>query len=181
MAAALDAMLTPGCRGLLSFGIAGGLDPALRPGTALIASAVIDHGESNATDARWSRALLDAHPAAVHAPILGVDEAMTDRAAKVHHFRHTGAAAVDMESHIAAAAAKRHGLPFAALRVIADSAKRRVPSCALRGVRDDGSTDPFAVLRALMRRPADIAGLIVIARDAWIARLTLSRCRLLGH
>lgn len=177
MEAALDRALGENCAGILSFGIAGGLDPALRPGTTLIASAVIGEAGHHATDARWSRALLDSHPAAIHAPLLGVDEAIVDPSGKGHHFQRTGAAAVDMESHIAAKVAHRHGLPFAALRVIADPADRHVPTSAMRGVRADGRTDAFAVLRALARRPREIAGVVGIARDAWTARATLARCR----
>lgn len=63
------------------------------------------------------------------------------------------------------------GLPFAALRVIADPAQRHVPPSAMRGMREDGRTDAIALLRALARRPRDIAGLVGIARDAWTARL----------
>ncbi|HVZ51858.1 MAG TPA: hypothetical protein VG986_07830 [Pseudolabrys sp.] len=177
MEAALTRALGPSCAGILSFGIAGGLDPALRPGTTLIASTVIAEGGHHTTDTRWSRALLDSHPAAIHAPLLGVDEAIVDPAGKGHHFRRTGAAAVDMESHIAAKVARRHGLPFAVLRVIADPADRHVPPSAMRGVRADGRTDALAVLRALARRPREIAGVVGIARDAWTARTTLARCR----
>ena len=177
MEAALNRALGPNCAGILSFGIAGGLDPALRPGTTLIASAVIGENGHHATDARWSRALLNSHPAAIHAPLLGVDEAIVDPSGKGHHFQRTGAAAVDMESHIAAKVAHRHGLPFAVLRVIADPADRHVPPSAMRGVRADGRTDALAVLRALARRPREIAGVVGIARDAWTARATLARCR----
>ena len=180
MAAALDAALGPQCAGILSFGIAGGLDPALRPGTPLIASAVIGESSHLPTDEDWSRMLLASHPAAVHAPLLSVDEPIVDPAGKDRQFQRTGAAAVDMESHIAAAAAKKHGLPFAALRVIADPAQRHVPPSAMRGMREDGRTDAIALLRALARRPRDIAGLVGIARDAWTARLTLARCRCVG-
>ncbi len=181
MAAALDASLGPNCAGILSFGIAGGLDPALRPGTPLIASMVIGEDGPLATDAKWSSALLDLHPAAVHAPLLSLRDAVADPAGKIQHFRRTGAAAVDMESHIAAAVAERRGLPFAALRVIADPAHRRVPASAMRGMRDDGRTDAIAVLRALTRRPREIAAVVGVARDAWAARVALSRCRCSDH
>jgi len=175
MIAALNAALGPECGGILSFGIAGGLDPSLRPGAQLIASAVIGENGRIPTDEGWSRALLRSHPSAIHAPILSVEEAVIDPAGKDRHFQRTGAVAVDMESHIAAAVAAKHGLPFAVLRVIADPAHRRVPQSAMRGMRDDGRTDAMAVLRALVRRPADITGIVGIARDAWAARLTLSR------
>jgi hopanoid-associated phosphorylase len=175
MVAALSAALGPQCGGILSFGIAGGLDPALRPGAQLIASAVIGESGRTPTDEGWSRALLRSYPAAVHAPILSVEKAVMDPAGKDHHFQRTGAVAVDMESHIAAAFAAKHGLPFAVLRVVADHAHRRVPQSAMHGMRDDGRTDAMAVLRSLLRRPADISGVFRVARDAWTARQALAR------
>jgi len=175
MVAALDAAIGPACSGILSFGIAGGLDPSLRPGAQLVASAVIGASGRVPTDEAWSRALLASHPSAVHAPILSIEEAIVDPAGKDRHFQRTGAVAVDMESHIAAAVAARHGLPLAVLRVVADPAHRRVPPSAMHGMRPDGRTDAIAVLRALIRRPADITGIVGIARDAWAARQMLSR------
>jgi len=175
MAAALDAAIGPGCAGILSFGIAGGLDPGLRPGTHLVASAVFGASGAMATDEIWSRALLRAHPAAIHAPILSVEEAVVDPAGKDRHFQSTGAVAVDMESHIAATVAARHGLPFAVLRVVADHAHRRVPQSAIKAMRDDGSTDTMAMLKALLRRPAEITAIMGVARDAWAARMALAQ------
>lgn len=182
MAAALSAAVGPECGGILSFGIAGGLDPDLRTGTQLVASSVVAENGTIATDEDWSRSLLKSHPRAIHAPILSVEEAVVDPASKDRHFQRTGAVAVDMESHIAATVAKKHNLPFAVLRVVADPASRRVPQSAVKGLRPDGRTDTMAVLRALLRRPADITGMFHIARDAWAARLTLSRSpHQLGH
>jgi adenosylhomocysteine nucleosidase len=172
---ALSAALGPECSGIISFGVAGGLDPSLRPGAQLVASAVIRDGVSIPTDEGWSRSLLRAHPAATHAPIASVQEAVTDPAGKSRLFETTGAAAVDMESHIAADMAAKHGLPFAVLRVVADPATRHVPHSAMCGMRPDGRTDGIAVLRSLLRRPADFTGIIRVARDAWTARVALER------
>jgi adenosylhomocysteine nucleosidase len=172
---ALSAALGPECSGIISFGVAGGLDPALRPGAQVIASAVVRDGASIPTDEGWSRSLLRAHPGATHAPIASVEQAVTDPADKSRLFETTGAAAVDMESHIAADLAAKHGLPLAVLRVVADPATRHVPHSAMLGMRPDGRTDGLAVLRSLMRRPSEIAGMIRIARDAWVARMALER------
>jgi adenosylhomocysteine nucleosidase len=172
---ALSAALGPDCGGIISFGVAGGLDPSLRPGAQLVASAVVRDGVSTPTDEGWSRSLLRAHPGAIHAPIASVEEAVTHPAGKSLLFETTGAAAVDMESHIAADLAAKHGLPFAVLRVVADPATRRIPHSAMQGMRPDGRTDGLAVLRSLMRRPSEIAGMIRVARDAWVARLALER------
>jgi hopanoid-associated phosphorylase len=173
MLAALNAAITHQCSGVLSFGIAGGLDPTLRPGVQIVASAVVTERGILATDESWSSSLMHAHPRAIRAPILSVRQPVADPAGKRAHLQRTGGAAVDMESHIAGEIAHKHGLPFAALRVVADPATRRVPQAALCGLRPDGRTDAFAVMRALMRRPGDIAGTVRIARDARIARLAL--------
>ena len=180
MAVALATAVGPGCRGIISFGIAGGLDPQLRTGTCIVASSVIGaNGVRSAlpTDERWSEILLQSRPDAVHAPVLGIDAAVTEPKDKLRLFRQTGAAAVDMESHIAASIADSHGLPFAVLRVVADPARQRVPQAALCGMRADGSLDALAVLRALWRRPGDIAGMPSVTRNAWVARAALARAR----
>ncbi len=180
MAVALATAVGPGCSGIISFGIAGGLDPQLRPGTPIVASSVIGaNGVRSAlpTDERWSQVLLQSRPSAVHAPVLGVDAAVTQPDDKLRLFRQTGAAAVDMESHIAASIANSHGLPFAVLRVVSDPARQRIPEAALCGMRSDGSLDAMAVLRALWHRPGDIASMPSVARNAWVARSALAHAR----
>jgi adenosylhomocysteine nucleosidase len=180
IAVALAIAVGPGCAGIVSFGIAGGLDPQLRPGTHIVASSVIGaNGVRSAlpTDERWSRILLQSRPNSVHAPVLGVDAAVTEPGDKLRLFRETGAAAVDMESHIAASIADSHGLPFTVLRVVADPAGQRIPQAALCGMRADGSLDALAMLRELWRRPGDIASMPNVARNAWVARTALARVR----
>jgi adenosylhomocysteine nucleosidase len=175
MAQALAAAIEPGCSGIISFGIAGGLDPRLRTGAHVVASSVIGTGGAVATDAGWSQALIKARPDAVHAPILGVDEPIVGPIGKLRKFRRTGAVAVDMESHIAADVANATGLPFAVFRVVADPAHQKVPPTALLGMRADGTLDPLAVVRAMLRAPTEIAGLVAVARHTAVARLALTR------
>ncbi len=175
MAQALAAAIEPGCSGIVSFGIAGGLDPKLAAGAHVVASTVIGPGGAIATDARWSQALLKARPDAMHAPVLGVDEPLMGPFGKLRKFHRTGAVAVDMESHIAADVATRHGLPFAVFRVVADPAHLRVPRAALHGMRADGTLDRMAVMRAMLRAPAEIRGMIAVARHTAVARLALTR------
>ena len=175
MAEALAAAIEPGCSGIISFGIAGGLDPKLRAGAHVVATSVIGTSGAVATDPRWSQVLMKARPDAVHAPILGVDEPMLGPVGKMRKFHRTGAVAVDMESHIAADVATSNGLPFAVFRVIADPAHQRVPRAALHGMRADGSLDRLAVVRAMLRAPAEISGLIAVARHTAVARLALMR------
>jgi hopanoid-associated phosphorylase len=178
-AQSLSAKIIAANRGVVSFGICGGLAPDLRAGACVIASHVHDGKRIWHADAAWSRRLAEAIPDAIIAPILGVDAPVADAAAKGRLYERFGAAVVDMESHLAAAIASAHRLPFAAIRVVADDARCELPDAALAGRRVDGSIDATAVLRALLNNPADLARLIRLAAQTRLARaklLRLSQC-----
>ena len=166
-----------GYRGMISFGVAGGLASHLRAGDWVVASAVRESHTVRVTDAAWSRRLLGMISGAVHAPILGVDAPVAEPAKKRELHRATGAAAVDMESHVVARVAAAHRLAFAAVRVIIDPAHRSVPPAALLGMRPDGRADVAAILRDLMLRPSQIRPLARVAVDAFAARTAMHRVR----
>lgn len=177
LALTLETRFIAGARAVISFGIAGGLAPGLPAGTVVIADAVSDGETRWATDRSWHSTLLDALPEAKSGTIFGTDSPIAERSHKAERYRSGGALAVDMESHIAARAAARHGVPFAILRVIADPAEAALPHAALVGMRPDGSVDVFAVLRSLARRPMEIPALIRTALDARAALASLGRSR----
>jgi hypothetical protein len=97
--------------------------------------------------------------------------------AKSRLFRETGAHAVDMESHIVARAAKAHGLPFAVLRTICDSAETALPPLASQAITAKGTVALGRVLSALIRDPRQISVLPGMARDSRAAFAALLRCR----
>ncbi len=173
----LKRAIATGCSGLISFGVAGGLDPQLRPGTCVVGSAIVTGEVRHETDRHWSQKLLDAMPGAVHGVLAGADGPVCTPADKRALNRETGALAVDTESHVVAQAAAGHGLPMAAIRVIADPAHRALPEAALTAIRADGTTDLLAVLRSVMRRPYQLPALLLTALDARAARATLLRGR----
>src|SRR5580693_2539085 len=90
-----DAAVRQGYRGMISFGVAGGLASHLRAGDWVVASAVRESDTVRATDATWSRKLLSKITGAIHAPILGVDVPIADPAEKRELYKTTGAVAVD--------------------------------------------------------------------------------------
>ena len=176
----LHGMLDSGApwAGIISFGCAGGLDPDLACGDCVVATGVLTPDGLIATDPDWSRALLDRLPDARPGLLAGVDAPVATAAAKAALWRDTGAAAVDMETHAAALAARRHGLPFAACRVVLDPAGRGVPSAALAGLDEGGvRAGAWAVLRSLAGAPGQVAALCALAGDAWVARRALLRVR----
>ncbi len=181
---ALTAALDRGAAGVISFGTAGGLGPDLEPGTLVIAEAVEGPFGRVVCDKAWSErmaAALLASPmaaqtrrgveAAVAAPLTGA----ADKAAL--HQSSGGALAVDMESHLAAAAAAARGLPFAVCRAVVDPAWRSLPKAAMAGLRDDGSTAVLPILRELARDPLQLGGLLRVAADAGAARKALTGAR----
>lgn len=173
----LQKAVAAGCRGLISFGIAGGLCPTLRPGSWVVASAVIDEHIRHKTSALWSEMILKTHPEAVYAPIAGVAAPVARPDAKRALQAETGAVAVDMESHVVARFAAAHALPFAAFRVVADPSHRSVPDAALGVTLADGTADILAVLRSLARRPRQIPHLIGTALDTRRARAAMVASR----
>ncbi|WP_426954601.1 hopanoid-associated phosphorylase [Muricoccus radiodurans] len=176
LAAELDRAME-GARGVVSIGIAGALGPGWRPGDWAVARAVLDGGEAFPADPAWAARLLSGLPGARAALFLGSDAMVAEAAAKAALHRDTGAEAVDMESHVAARVARRHGLPFVAARVISDAADRTLPPAARVGMRPDGGMDLGAVLRSLLSDPRQIPALI---RTGWEAERGF-RALLRGH
>jgi hopanoid-associated phosphorylase len=171
-------------RAVVSFGLAGALDPALRPGAVVVGRAVTDAaGATVGTDARLTQLLAGGLAAGgvppVSAIVAGSDVALIEPAAKAALRATGGASIVDMESHIAAEFAGRHGLPFVVLRAVSDPAGRRLPALVTRALRPDGGVDLPAVIAGLARDPRQLGGLIAAGRDARAGFAALRRCRLL--
>ena len=88
----------------------------------------------------------------------------------------TGAGAVDMESHLVAAAAARLGVPFAVLRSVSDRADHTLSGAAQAGFAADGRPDMAAVAMALLARPMEFPSLIRTAVHAATAFRALHVC-----
>jgi len=159
-----------GVRALVSFGLAGGLDPALAPGD-LVAGTFVWRGDGAPIDT----AALESEIGVIAGGIAGVDDPVVSVAGKAALHAETGAVAVDMESHAVAAAAAAAGLPVFVLRAIADPAARTVPKAALAGLGPDGRRRPLAVLAKLLANPAETAAVIRLARDGGAALRGLAR------
>jgi hypothetical protein len=115
--------------------------------------------------------------AAVCATIAGTNAPVMEAASKATLRRATGAAAVDMESHVAASFGAAAGLPVCAVRVISDPAERTLPQLALHATRPNGRLDLPAICASVARNPKQIPLLIKAGRDARIAFATLRRVR----
>lgn len=170
---AAGALLDGGAVGIVSFGVAGGLAPDLRPGTLVLATAVIGDGVSYGTDPLWRDRLAGAFPQARSGAVAGVARPVVAVAGKADLHARTGALAVDMESLAVARVCHRRGRPFAVLRAVADPAGRALPPLALAGLDGQGGIAPVAVLARLARDPRQVAGLCRLGLDFGRALLAL--------
>ncbi len=173
LAGRLDKALQQGARGVLSFGICGALIPGLRPGDLVIGESVAAFDKVFLCDPAWTAHLAARLPQARRLPLTARNSATTRVAAKRDLARATGAAVVDMESHVVASHAAEQGVPFAVVRAVSDTASQAVPQAAIAGMRPDGSTDAWAVLRGLARSPLEIPSLIRVAFGAGAAMRVL--------
>jgi adenosylhomocysteine nucleosidase len=156
---------------LVSFGIAGGLAPGLETGTVVVSGEVVSERHRWAVESAYMRRLGDFAQSigAIRGPVFGGTSVLATRAEKKHAWTTTRALAVDLESEIVARTATALGIPFIVLRSIADTAQRDLPSASLVPLNADGKPDLLGVLGAVLRRPFQIAGMIGLARETWIA------------
>jgi hopanoid-associated phosphorylase len=171
---AARALVDAGCDLLVSFGLAGALIAGVAPGTVVVATAVIGtEGESYAPDPALSAAIRGRSAPARALPIAGSDAIVGSVRDKIRLNQGTGAAAVDMESHRVARVARAHGMPFIAIRVVADSLDSAIPRAAFDAIDEDGRSRPRAVLAALVRRPWEIVALARLAAQSRAAHRSL--------
>ncbi len=171
-------LVAQGVAGLISFGLAGGLDPALSAGAILVPSVVLLDAQ------RWEAdpALMARLGGPTAGTLYGGGEIVATARAKAALHAHTGAVAVDLESAAVAAVARQHGLPFAVLRAVCDVAARDLPRAALVALDSAGRIGMVRVGAAVLGRPWQIPALIGLAGDASRARHALvTRVQALGR
>jgi len=169
--AAARSAVASGAAALVSFGLAGGLDPALAPGMLLVPETILSGGRRIPTDPALSRRL--GGPTA-HC-LLGTTEVIADAGAKQRLWTATGAAAVDLESGAVAQVAEAFGLPFAVLRAVCDPAWRSLPAAALWALDAQGAIAIGRVLFSVLADLGQIPELLALSRDAAAARRALRR------
>jgi adenosylhomocysteine nucleosidase len=178
------ALIEAGATALASWGMAGGLDPALAAGTIFLPSEVISpDGAALATAHDWCERLgvaLAAQRPVITGRLLTSRTAIGTPADKATLFRETGAAAVDMESLAVAEVARSHQLPFIAVRVIVDSAADALPQAVTAAADEEGHLQVWRLIGALARTPADLAPLLRLARRYRAANRSLAAVARVG-
>ena len=161
-------LLAAGARALLSWGLAGGLDPSLEAGALVLPREVMSpEGRMFPTSPAWrervSEALATRHGVRC-GRLLTCREPLSSTAAKALAFRQTGAVAADMESSAVAEVAAAGRVPFLVIRAIVDTAQEDVPEVALSATRAGEDGPRFdRLLATLARRPGELPALVRLA------------------
>jgi len=172
-----ERLVSSGAVVLVSFGLAGGLDPRLEAGDVILADRVIlPDGRAIETDRGWLRAARGRvrQPGAklFIGPIAGTDRLLATIGDKQRLAERSGALAGDLESAAAAAVAEEAELPLLVVRAVSDSAVQPLPHVARVAVRADGRLDYWRVAQALCAHPREwpqVARLAVGTRAALLA------------
>jgi len=183
------ALIDAGADALVSWGMAGGLDPALTAGTIFLPSEVISRdGVEMTTATAWRERLGAAiadqdtqqKPVKIQGRLLTSLKAVASAAEKAMLFRETRAAAVDMESLAVAEAAQTRQLPFIAVRVIVDSAQDALPRAVTAAADVEGHLKVWRLMAALARTPTDLAALMRLAQRYRAANRSLAAVARVG-
>ncbi len=179
-----QSLVEAGATALASWGMAGGLDPALGAGAILLPTEVLGpDGRTFNTEQGWRNRLSAA--IAAHAPVcsgrlLTSPRAVGSVADKAELFRATGAVAVDMESAAIGAVAGQRRLPFIAVRVVVDSAADVLPRAVTAAADKEGHLQIGRLIGALALAPNELAPLIRLARRYRAANRSLAAIARMG-
>lgn len=166
---AANSLLGQGVNALVSFGFAGGLDPALRPGAIVIPASVLSEGVLYQTD----RDLAERFGGLTGHCLMAGTGIAADAATKRHLRATTQAHAIDLESGSVARVALAHGLPFVVVRAICDPAEASLPPAALLPLDRRGRVNLSRLPGCLLRQPSQLPALLRLASDAARARRAL--------
>jgi adenosylhomocysteine nucleosidase len=172
-----DSLIEAGATALMSWGLAGGLDPTLRAGTLVLPLEVISsEGLRFPVAMHWhaqlTAALAGACPLSTgsllscHAPLVSVAE-------KLDAFRSLAAVAVDMESVAVAQVASSRRLPFIAVRVIVDTAHDSLPPSLSGATTATGTLRIGRMIGGLLRAPWELGAFVRLLPRFRAARRTL--------
>jgi hypothetical protein len=178
--------LAPRADGMVSLGLAAALHPDARPGAWIVGHVIHAEGEKFFADVPWSQRLQARLPGAGYGSIYGSDRVVRGVLAKFQLGSERFSDAVDMQSHLVARVAARHGLPFAVARLISDGMADESPPALQAGMGPGGTVGMPAVLRSVLTDPRQLPALIRagVRAERGLRRLARDRAmlgpRLLG-
>lgn len=177
-------LITEGCGKLISFGIAGGLDPKLLVGDVVFSTYVttmLDEVFGARSDTKSPSLRLGGSGRLVTAGVLGVDRIAFTPSDKAKLYQISRAGIADMESHSVARAAQTEGKSFMVLRAVSDGAKDTLPAYVESAVSAEGKPLLAPILKGLASNPTTLPHLLNLKKntDRALASLEETSARIL--
>ena len=165
-----------GATHLMSFGIAGGLEPGLPIGALVIGTQIMSTDGSWMCDDAWvtrlSRQLPEAHCGAVW----GSETLIPTAQDKLTLYKKSRCMIVDMESQCAAQIAAEAKLPLVVIRAVCDGSDMDVPPVVMVAIAEDGTINILRAIMQILRHPGQIPDLAHVVRGTSRAHAALKRC-----
>ena len=169
-----------GVAGLVSWGCAAGLGADARPGNLCLPTRIVSAAGESLVDPAWHGDLCSRLAGEIDSrvePLAEAGSVLQTAEQKSALARATGAWAADMESMAIGEVAADCGIPFLAVRVIADTLDTPIPSAALAVLDADGVRHPARILPYLLIRPRLVLDLLRLGRSFRAACATLTAVR----
>lgn len=157
-------LVAGGATRLMSFGIAGGLEPGLPIGSMIIGTHVESLNGKWSCASEWINDLIRKLPEAHSGGVWGSEFLVPSAQDKRALYEKSRCLIVDMESQCAAEIAAEAHLPLAVVRVVCDSSDMDVPPLVMDAIAEDGSIDTRRAILSLIRHPAQISRLIHVGK-----------------
>jgi len=161
-------LVQQGVSGLMSWGCAGALVAGLQPGQLVIPQTLLGaDGETFAPDSAWHERFAWAmdKKLGIHTDLLAESADVVATAEAKQALRAaTQAVAVDMESVAVARVAREHGLPFLAVRAIADHSALDMPKAVTFALNRRGEVRLLWLLAYTLAHPGQVPQLVALGR-----------------
>jgi hopanoid-associated phosphorylase len=164
-----------GATHLMSFGIAGGLEPGLPIGALVIGTQVMSTDGSWACDNAWAAKLAQRLPEAHCGAVWGSETLIPTAQDKLALYKKSRCMIVDMESQCAAQIAAEAKLPLAVIRVVCDGADMDVPPVVMAAIAEDGTVNIARALMHILRHPGQVPDLVHVLRGTGKAHAVLKQ------
>lgn len=178
---AAQRLIEQGARRLLSWGCAGALCATLKPGKLCVPAVFQSAGGRKFTSGHeWRRqicAALASRFDICEGPLLESAHIIAASAEKIQMGKIHGAQLVDMESYALADIAEQTGIPFLAVRAIADPAAMDLPRAIMYALQQNGQVALHKILFYVLTHPHEIVGLIKLGIHFHAAKNALKAAR----
>ncbi|WP_305907379.1 phosphorylase [Methylomarinum sp. Ch1-1] len=175
--AAAELLIDRGANKLISWGCAAALSAELMPGSLVIADVVkADDQPAIDCDRDWIdhvRSIIGSELSINIGSLTTSATLVADRNKKRTIYEKTGSLALDMESYAIAETATKAGLPFLAIRTIADPVSMSLPQAVSHALNAEGEVELPKLIGYVLTHPSEIPSLITLGRHFNAAKKTL--------